>query len=64
MNILCIGDIVGRPGREVLVQVLPGLKAEYAVDFVIANGENAAGGSGILPKQAEEISRRAWTSSH
>lgn len=55
MNILCIGDIVGRPGREVLAKVLPGLKAEYAVDFVIANGENAAGGSGILPKQAEEI---------
>ncbi|MBI3314720.1 MAG: TIGR00282 family metallophosphoesterase [Candidatus Omnitrophica bacterium] len=55
MNILCIGDIVGRPGREVLARVLPGLKAEYAVDFVIANGENAAGGTGILPKQAEEI---------
>ncbi len=55
MNILCIGDIVGRPGREVLARVLPGLKAEYAADLVIANGENAAGGSGILPKQADEI---------
>ncbi len=55
MNILCIGDIVGRPGREVLAKVLPGLKAKHALDFVIANGENAAGGNGILPKQADEI---------
>lgn len=55
MNILCIGDIVGKPGRDVLAAALPGLRKEHAVDFVIANGENAAGGSGILPKQAEEI---------
>jgi 2',3'-cyclic-nucleotide 2'-phosphodiesterase len=55
MNILCIGDIVGRPGREALARALPTLRKEHAVDFVIANGENAAGGSGILPKQAEEI---------
>ena len=55
MNILCIGDIVGRPGREVLVKMLPGLRLRHAVDFVIANGENAAGGSGILPKHAQEM---------
>jgi len=55
MNILCVGDIVGRPGRAILAQELPGIKKQYAVDFVIANGENAAGGSGILPKQADEI---------
>ncbi len=55
MNILCIGDIVGRPGREVLTKELPLVKKEHSIDFVIVNGENAAGGSGILPKHAEEI---------
>lgn len=55
INILCIGDIVGRPGREVLKAVLPGLRQQHALDLVIVNGENTAGGSGILPKQAEEI---------
>lgn len=55
MNILCIGDIVGKPGREVLAKQLPLIKKEQAIDFVIANGENAAGGSGLLPKQADEI---------
>jgi len=55
INIICIGDIVGRPGREVLAKVLPALRKAHAADLVIANGENAAGGSGILPKQAEEI---------
>lgn len=55
MNILCIGDIVGRPGREALARLLPGIKKEHAIDFVIVNGENAAGGSGILPKHAQEI---------
>ena len=55
MNILCIGDIVGRPGREVLKNAIEQLQKEHAIDFIIANGENSAGGSGILPKQAEEI---------
>jgi 2',3'-cyclic-nucleotide 2'-phosphodiesterase len=55
MNILCIGDIVGRPGREALAQHLPEIKEKHSIDFVIVNGENAAGGSGILPKHAEEM---------
>lgn len=55
INILCIGDIVGQPGRDALAKVLPALKENHAIDVVIANGENAAGGSGILPKQAQEI---------
>ena len=55
MNILCIGDIVGRPGREALAQVLPKLKKEHSIDFVIVNAENASGGSGLIPKNAEEI---------
>jgi metallophosphoesterase (TIGR00282 family) len=55
MNILFIGDIVGRPGREAVRILLPELKKEYAIDFVIANAENAAGGSGITLKVAEEL---------
>lgn len=55
MKILCIGDIVGKPGREVLAKVLPRLKQEHRIDLVIANGENSAGGSGIMSKQAKEI---------
>ncbi len=55
MNILCIGDIVGRPGREALAKHLPVIRKEHAIDCVIVNGENAAGGSGILPKHANEI---------
>ncbi|MDD4980422.1 MAG: TIGR00282 family metallophosphoesterase [Candidatus Omnitrophica bacterium] len=55
MNILFIGDIVGNPGREAVKQLLPGLKKEFNLDFVIANAENSAGGSGITPKIAEEL---------
>ena len=55
MNILFIGDTVGRPGRQLLKVLLPGLKEEYDVDFTIANVENAAGGSGITPGVATEI---------
>lgn len=55
MNILCIGDIVGRPGREAVHQLLPQLREEYALDFVIANAENSAAGAGIIPKVAEEL---------
>lgn len=55
MNILFIGDIVGNPGREAVKQLLPGLKKEFSLDFIIANAENAAGGSGITPKVAEEL---------
>lgn len=55
INILCIGDIVGRPGREALARVLPVIKKERSIDFVIVNAENASGGSGLLPKHADEI---------
>ena len=55
MNILCIGDIVGRPGREALAYALPKIKKEQGIDFVIANAENASGGSGLIPKNADEI---------
>jgi hypothetical protein len=55
MNILFIGDIVGSPGREAIAKLLPQLKKEYKLDFVIANAENAAGGSGITAAVAEEL---------
>lgn len=55
MKLLFIGDIVGQPGRRAVKELLPKLREEHALDFVIANGENSAGGSGITPKTAGEI---------
>lgn len=55
MNIMLIGDIVGRPGRRIIRELLSGYIDEYQLDLVIANGENAAGGSGITPEVAEEL---------
>jgi metallophosphoesterase (TIGR00282 family) len=47
INLLCIGDVVGRPGRMVVAQTLPKLVREHSLDCVIANVENAAAGSGL-----------------
>ncbi len=47
MNILFIGDVVGKPGRRTVARMLPALRRELAADLVIANGENSAGGFGI-----------------
>jgi len=55
VKLLFIGDIVGQPGRRAVKELLPGLREAHALDFVIANGENSAGGSGITPKTAGEI---------
>ncbi|TDP94194.1 hypothetical protein C7957_11186 [Halanaerobium saccharolyticum] len=55
MNILFVGDIVGRAGRRAVRVFLNDLIEKYEVDFVIANGENAAGGFGITKKVAEEL---------
>ncbi len=55
MKILCIGDIFGKPGRTVLKELLPGIIQKHNIDFVIVNGENAAGGKGITDKIAEEL---------
>ncbi len=55
MKILFIGDIVGKPGREGIRILLPKLKKRYGIDLSVANGENAAGGSGITPRIAEEL---------
>ena len=57
VNILFIGDVFGQPGREALLRWLPGFRAERAVDFVIANGENVANGAGITSKLALKLLR-------
>jgi len=55
MNILFIGDIVGRPGRSAVREILPNLIKENQIDFVIANGENLASGSGLTLSTYEEM---------
>ncbi len=55
MKVLCIGDVMGEPGRRALARTVPRLVAQRQIDAVIANGENAAGGFGITPELAEEL---------
>ncbi|MBM3541958.1 MAG: TIGR00282 family metallophosphoesterase [Alphaproteobacteria bacterium] len=55
MKILFLGDIVGRSGRDAVVDRLPALRKELGLDFVVANGENAAGGYGITGKICQSI---------
>lgn len=55
ITILFGGDIVGRPGRRAVKELLPQLRGRWAVDCVITNGENAAGGSGLTPETVREI---------
>lgn len=54
-RILFIGDVVAEPGRRALATVLPRLREGHEPDFVVVNGENAAGGMGITPATADEI---------
>ena len=55
MRLLFVGDIVGRAGRVVLSERLPSLRQRWALDFVVVNGENAAGGFGITEAVCDEI---------
>ncbi len=55
MKILLIGDIVGSPGREAVRRIVPKLRRDKSIDFVIANAENVAGGSGITPENVDEL---------
>ncbi len=57
MKILFLGDIVGKPGREILTGQLRGLATDLGADVCIANGENAAGGTGLTRATCEEILR-------
>jgi metallophosphoesterase (TIGR00282 family) len=53
--ILAIGDVIGKPGRKALSQLLPGLRQQYDLDLIIVNGENAAGGIGVTVATAREM---------
>jgi metallophosphoesterase (TIGR00282 family) len=55
VKLLFIGDVFGQPGRDALTQWLPGFKDDGGIDFVIANGENAANGAGITSKIALKL---------
>jgi len=55
LRILVIGDIIGKPGRKAVEEILPGLYYEYNIDLVVGNGENAAGGLGLTPGTAQEL---------
>ncbi|MDP2620847.1 MAG: TIGR00282 family metallophosphoesterase [Hyphomicrobiales bacterium] len=55
MRLLCVGDVVGRSGRRIVLEWLPRLIADHAIDFVVLNGENAAGGFGITEAICAEL---------
>jgi 2',3'-cyclic-nucleotide 2'-phosphodiesterase len=55
LSILFVGDLVGGIGRRTLLDCLPALRERYAPEFVVANGENVAGGLGITPKIADGL---------
>lgn len=57
LTILFLGDIVGEPGRSAVIAQLPALKEKHAVDFIVVNGENAAGGRGITSKITIDLLR-------
>src|SRR4026208_865712 len=57
VHILFIGDIVGKPGRDIVASTGAGLKPKLELDLVIANAENAAGGSGLTPTIYRELMR-------
>ena len=55
MRFLIVGDIVGKPGRQVLADNLEVIKEKLNIEGVIVNGENAAGGLGIVPEVCEKF---------
>ena len=55
MRILFVGDVVGRPGRDAVEGLLPGLREQLGVDVCVVNGENIANGIGITPRLADRL---------
>ena len=53
MKMLFLGDVMGRAGRAAVAERLPGLRAEWGLDFVVVNGENASQGAGLTPDHAK-----------
>src|SRR5262245_54457655 len=58
MRILMVGDVVGKPGRELAQALLPALRSKYSADLVIINAENSAGGLGFTPEIAKGLLER------
>jgi 2',3'-cyclic-nucleotide 2'-phosphodiesterase len=57
LRLLFLGDIIGEPGRSAVIAMVPKLKEEWEIDFVVANGENAAAGRGITGKISIDLLR-------
>jgi metallophosphoesterase (TIGR00282 family) len=57
MKILFIGDVVGKPGRAAVREIVPQLRRKHSLDFVVVNGENSAGGAGIIPDGVAELKK-------
>ena len=55
MKLLFLGDVMGRAGRAAITQFLPGLRAEWGLDFVVVNGENATSGAGLTAEHAKGL---------
>ena len=55
LRVMCLGDVVGRPGRQLLLQKAEVLRSQYKLDLLIVNGENASGGTGLDAKNAAEF---------
>ena len=55
VRVLMIGDVIGKPGRNAVERLLPGLRQERGIDFVTANGENVAGGMGLTASTAQGL---------
>ncbi|MDP9119991.1 MAG: TIGR00282 family metallophosphoesterase [Acidobacteriota bacterium] len=57
MKLVFVGDVIGRPGRRALLELLPGLVDRHHADYVVVNVENSAGGFGVTPEILGELSR-------
>jgi 2',3'-cyclic-nucleotide 2'-phosphodiesterase len=55
VRLLLAGDVVGKPGRQLVTRAMPGLRVEEQLDFIVVNAENAAGGSGLTPAIYQEL---------
>ncbi|MGB0716504.1 MAG: YmdB family metallophosphoesterase, partial [Phycisphaerae bacterium] len=57
INVLCVGDVVGNPGRQILRRGLDYLRAKHQIDCVVVNAENTAGGSGLTSQLHDKLRR-------
>lgn len=57
LRLLFLGDVIGEPGRKAVIEMVPRLKQEWEIDFIVVNGENVAAGRGITPKLSIDLLR-------